>query len=293
MDATDAVVLSGLQQHMAGMVQSKLAGLLGKSSGYIEGLPVDVKLNVEALKGIQLQYYELQNKYRLECLELERKYLELQKPMYERRHAIITGKSLATSEEITAGEAESLKDDEAYIPLSKEVPPSSNGIPEFWLTALRNHIGLGEIITERDEAALKHLIDVRIEHINVEDADADEKQCKQGYKIIFEFSPNDFFENKILEKSYFYGQEVDYTGEFVYDHATGMTIQWKEDKDLTKEFEIKKQRNKNTNRTRLVRKAKPVDSFFNFFSPPTRGSDFEEDSEEDLELEERIRASAS
>jgi len=295
MDGPDGpdISLAGLQQHMVGMVQSRLAGLVGKSSGYIEGLPVDVKLNVEALKGIQVQYYELQNKYRLECLALERKYLELQKPMYERRQAIIIGTSLATSEEIAAGEAVSLKDDEAYTPLSKEVPPSSNGIPEFWLTALRNHIGLGEIITERDAAALKHLIDVRIEHINIEDADAkqenaDEKQCKQGYKIIFEFSPNDFFENKILEKSYFYGQEVDYTGEFVYDHATGMTIQWKEDKDLTKEFEIKKQRNKNTNRTRLVRKAKPVDSFFNFFSPPTRGSDLEEDSEEDLELEERI-----
>lgn len=65
--------LAGLQQHMAGMVQSRLAGLIGKSSGYIEGLPVDVKLNVEALKGIQVQYYELQNKYRLECLALERK----------------------------------------------------------------------------------------------------------------------------------------------------------------------------------------------------------------------------
>ena len=71
--------------------------------------------------------------------------------MYERRHAIITGKSLASSEEIAAGEAVSLKDDEAYIPLSKDVPPSSNGIPEFWLTALRNHIGLGDIITRSEE----------------------------------------------------------------------------------------------------------------------------------------------
>ena len=169
--------------------------------------------------------------------------------MYERRQAIIRGTSTATPEEIAAGEVISLKDDEAYIPLSKDVPPSSNGIPEFWLTALRNYVGLREIITERDAAALKYLIDLRIEHINVEDGDekqedADGKQCKQGYKIIFEFSPNEFFENKILEKSYFYGQEVDYTGEFVYDHATGMTIQWKEDKDLTNEFEIKKQRNK-------------------------------------------------
>lgn len=72
MDVADGA-LSGLQQHMVGMVQSKLAGLLGKSSGYIEGLPVDVKLNVEALKGVQAEYNKLQNKYRLECLELERK----------------------------------------------------------------------------------------------------------------------------------------------------------------------------------------------------------------------------
>ena len=43
-----------------------------------------------------------------------------------------------------------------------------------------------------------------------------------------------------------------------------------------------------TNRTRLVRKAKPIDSFFNFFTPPTRPDDEEEDSEEDLDLEERI-----
>lgn len=205
---------------------------------------------------------------------------------------------MATPEEVAAGEAVSLKDDEAYTPLSKDILPSSTGIPEFWLTALRNHIGLSELITERDSAALKHLIDLRIEHIN--DEDADTKQSKLGYKIIFEFSPNDFFENKILEKSYIYGQEVDYSGEFVYDVSMGTTIQWKEDKDLTKEFEIKKQRNKSAfstfppiplltffspsdnNRTRLIRKARQVDSFFDFFSPPTN------DLEDEDEMEHRI-----
>ena len=123
---------------------------------------------------------------------------------------------------------------------------------------MRNHIGLSELITERDAAALKHLIDVRIEHVNDPDAKqenadamqedegsgADAKPAKLGYKIIFQFSPNDFFENEILEKTYVYGQEVDYSGEFVYGNAIGTTIQWKEDKDLTKEIEIKKQRNK-------------------------------------------------
>lgn len=65
--------LSGLQQQMLGLMEGKLAGLLGRSSGYIESLPVDVKLNVEALKGVQVKQNELQNKYKRECLELEKK----------------------------------------------------------------------------------------------------------------------------------------------------------------------------------------------------------------------------
>lgn len=55
------------------LVQGKLAGLVGRSSGYIESLPWKVKLNVEALKGVQVKQTELQNQYKKECLELEKK----------------------------------------------------------------------------------------------------------------------------------------------------------------------------------------------------------------------------
>jgi len=132
---------------------------------------------------------------------------------------------------------------------------------------------------------------VRLEYLKEgEEAKDTETQGKPGFKIIFVFEKNDFFENKVLEKTYLYQEEVGYSGDFVYDRAIGTTIQWKEDKDLTKEFEIKKQRNKNTNRTRLVRKARPTESFFNFFSPPVpptdeaiENGDFEEDELEELE----------
>lgn len=69
--------LSNIQQHMLGMVHGKLAGLVGKSSGYIENLPIEVKLSVEALKGVQVKQNDLQNKYKRECLELEKKVLPL------------------------------------------------------------------------------------------------------------------------------------------------------------------------------------------------------------------------
>ncbi|KAF9563487.1 NAP-domain-containing protein [Agrocybe pediades] len=287
-DGDDEDPMSGLQHHMLGMVQGKLADLLGKSSGYIESLPVEIKLNVEALKGVQVKQNELHNQYKKECLELEKKYLDLAKPLYERRSAIISGKAAPTAEEIQAGEEAETKEDEDYSPLPKDAKPSAEGIPDFWLTTLQNHVALNDMITERDVEALKSLIDVRLEYLK-EGADAPkETQGKPGFKIVFQFSPNDYFTNEVLEKTYLYQEEVGYSGDFVYDRAIGTTIKWKEDKDLTKEFEIKKQRNKNTNRTRLVRKARPTDSFFNFFSPPVPPTeeDIENGVYEDEELEE-------
>ncbi|KAF9526796.1 hypothetical protein CPB83DRAFT_857246 [Crepidotus variabilis] len=236
--------IDDLRETMLGMVEGKLATLLGKSSGYIENLPIEIKLNVEALKGVQVKQNDLHQQYKRECLELEKKYLELQKPLYERREAIINGKSAATTEEIEAGEQASIKDDEEYTPLSKDATPASTGIPHFWLTALRNHVGLNDLINDRDAEALKHLRDVTLEYLKEAEGVDTETKGKPGFKISFRFEPNDYFENEILIKTYLYQEEVGYSGDFVYDRALGTPIKWKEDKDLTKEYEIKKQRNK-------------------------------------------------
>ena len=82
---------------------------------------------------------------------------------------------------------------------------------------------------------------------------------KPGFKIHFTFAPNEFFEGTELTKTYYYQvgaldiglaesdtlqEQVGYGGDFVYDKAIGHEIKWKEDKDLTKKVEIKKQRNK-------------------------------------------------
>ncbi|ESK93400.1 nucleosome assembly protein [Moniliophthora roreri MCA 2997] len=272
--------LSKEQAAMLGMVQGRLASLIGKSSGYIESLPVEVKRSIEALKGVQVKQNELHNQYKRECLDLEQKYLELARPLYERRHAIITGAAEPTAEEIEEGEKQSLKDDEEYTPLPKDISGPSE-IPEFWLTALRNHVGISDLITDRDAGALKHLNDVRLSYLD---------KGKPGFKIDFRFTPNEYFENEVLTKTYTFQDELGYTGDFIYERAIGTEIKWKEDKDLTKEFEIKKQRNKNTNRTRLVRKARPTESFFNFFNPPVppaedalEKGDIDEDEMEEIE----------
>ena len=90
------------------------------------------------------------------------------------------------------------------------------------------------------------------------------EESQPGFKLHFTFSPNDFFNDNELTKTYFYQvchvylfslckltpdcaqEKVGYGGDFVYDKAIGYTIKWKEDKDLTTKVEIKKQRNKST-----------------------------------------------
>ena len=55
------------------LVQGKLSNLVGKSSGYIKSLPVKVRCNIEALKGVQTEFTKLQMEHKKEVLELEHK----------------------------------------------------------------------------------------------------------------------------------------------------------------------------------------------------------------------------
>ncbi|KAG8745459.1 hypothetical protein FRC10_008002 [Ceratobasidium sp. 414] len=241
-------------------------------SGIVEVLPAPVARRVEGLKGVHTEYTKLEHELKREMLELEKKYLTKYTPLFERRRAILLGEAEPTKEEIAAGEAVSEKDDpegaaEAKAEREKSEKDLSDqdkaikGVPNFWLTVLRNHDGLSGTITEKDEAALAFLTDIRLAYL---------PDDTPGFKLLFDFTPNPFFENTTLEKTYHYQDELGYSGDYIYDRAVGTEIKWKEDKDLTKAIEIKKQRNKNTNRTRLIRRSHAVPSFFHFFAPPVQ-----------------------
>jgi nucleosome assembly protein 1-like 1 len=80
-DAEPAEEAGNVHDAVVGLVQGRLAGLLGKSSGYIESLPDGAKKTIEALKGVQVKQNELQNQYKRECLELEKKVESRVSPM--------------------------------------------------------------------------------------------------------------------------------------------------------------------------------------------------------------------
>lgn len=283
---------------LASLVQSRLHGLVGRSSGYIASLPATIRQRIDGLNGIQVEHSKIEAEFQKEVLELEKKYAHKYRPLYERRADIIAGKIEPSEAEIAAGikaaEEDELESDDSedegqrnksraprVPPTAEELSQGPKGIPEFWVTVLGNHPGLSELITERDQVALKHLEDIRVSYLD----------DRPGFKLTFHFGTGakEFFENAALEKTYYYQDEVGYTGDFVYDKAEGTKIEWKEGKDLTVKVETKKQRNKNTNQTRVVKKVVPTDSFFTFFNPPSPPSEDDDLPEEEQdEIEQRL-----
>jgi nucleosome assembly protein 1-like 1 len=188
------------------------------------------------LKGIQKDHAKLEAEFQEEVLQLEKKYFAKFTPLYQKRAAIVNGETEPTESEIEAGKSEDEDEGEEEPEADKEEKTSAEdmkGIPEFWLTAMKNQISLAELITDRDEEALRSLTDIRMEYLD-----------RPGFRLIFEFAPNDFFTNKIITKTYYYREENGYGGDFIYDHAEGDKIEWKPGKDLTVRVESKKQRNK-------------------------------------------------
>ncbi|KAI8945278.1 NAP-domain-containing protein [Xylaria longipes] len=277
LDRAAAASIFAQNPRLVQMIQGRLGSLVGRSSGYIESLPASVRRRVAGLKGIQKDHSKLEAEFQEEVLQLEKKYFAKFTPLYEKRAQIVNGKAEPTCEEVEAGEEED--DDEEKDAESKAEQPEKSsdadevsGIPEFWLSAMKNQISLADMITERDEEALKSLVDIRMQYLD-----------KPGFRLIFDFADNDYFTNKTITKTYYYQNESGYGGDFIYDHAEGNKINWKEGRDLTVRVESKKQRNKNTKQTRIVKKTVPTDSFFNFFSPPKPPTDDEEDAASDIE----------
>ena len=221
------------------MIQGKLGTLIGQSSGYIETLPLAVRRRIAGLKGIQGEHSKIEVQLQKEFLELEKKYFAKFLPLYEKRAKIVNGIEEPSEEEIKSSEEKQEgKPEGSSLNLSNtdDVHEENNkisGIPEFWLSAMKNQISLAEMITDRDEAALRHLTDIRMEYFD-----------KPGFKLIFQFAENDFFTNKSISKTYYYQEESGYGGDFIYDHAEGDVVNWKAGQDLTMKVESKKQRNK-------------------------------------------------
>ena len=265
---------------LIGALQHKLDDLVGMSSGFVESLHYKVRARVGALTEAQETHDELYGKFLEEKRALEDKYAKLYAPLYATRAAIVKGTKDVDAEPAEGDDAE------------EEAP---QGIPEFWLCALRNHELLGEQITEKDADALKHLVDITSRPLTKDDFPKDEDDEEEdeeeedeeptGFALEFHFEPNDFFEDAVLTKKYFMADMDDP----ILEHSEGTEINWKQGKNLTVKVLRKKPKKGAAKNAKPITKTEKTESFFNFFSPPeVPDEDQELDPEEVEQLQEAM-----
>jgi len=241
--------------------------------------PLPIRRRICALEKLQDKRAVLESKFRLELIELEKKYLQLYQPVYEERRKIVTGEREALAEEFENISEHGVCEVNEE---GKEMEEPVKGLPKFWLTALKNHPEISPLLLKDDEEALSFLQDIRVEYLD----------SNPGFRLVFEFGENDYFSNRVLTKEYHLENPVsNELDDLVYDHAVGSTIEWKEGRNLCFKIVTKTQRNRNNNSTRTVSRKEFTPSFFHFFDPPTvpSGDNSDESEADPDELDDRLQ----
>uniref|UniRef100_H0XI61 Nucleosome assembly protein 1 like 3 n=1 Tax=Otolemur garnettii TaxID=30611 RepID=H0XI61_OTOGA len=143
----------------------------------------------------------------------------------------------------------------------REDPPK--GVPDYWLTVLKNVDKLGPMIQKYDEPILKFLSDVSL------------KFSKPGqpisYTFEFQFLPNPYFRNEMLMKTYIIKSKPDHNDPFFswgweIEDCKGCKIDWRRGKNVT--VTTTQSHTTSTGEIEIQTRVVPNASFFNFFSPP-------------------------
>lgn len=95
-------------------------------------------------------------------------------------------------------------------------------IPDFWLNTFMNHPQIAALLDETDEEVLRYMTQLTVEET---------EDIRSGYKIIFEFKTNPFFENSQLVKEFTMSESGEMgTSETKINWKQGMALTDKADK---------------------------------------------------------------
>jgi nucleosome assembly protein 1-like 1 len=166
-----------------------------------------------------------------------------------------------------------------------------NTIPNFWRTVLLNHPVFENIISDQDKEALSYLRNLFVKY----------DESSPSFTLGFEFSDNQFFSNKILEKEFRLLNSSDTESpDIIFEDSKGTEILWKDGNNLCFSNTLKTQRNKKTGLIRKQEICSPKPSFFHFFGDikyitsednDQEISEFEDNIEAEMELAEIIKSS--
>lgn len=250
------------QQEICKMVQC-VASAMEKNTHFrvLSRLPMDVRKRLRALRKLQMQTNAVEVELHEREFQLEKEFQAKHKEIYKKRFEIITGLYEPNDEECDIPDPDILnridensemftklkrqnevdKGDGDVIVDNKETA-ETRGVPQFWFHILYSNPSFDYLVHKDDEPILQHLIDIRTTY---------NTEPHFSFTLEFEFSPNAFFENKVLTKEYLLKMKCDdlmcYEGPSIYK-TIGCDIIWKTE-----------------------RGTKP--SIFDFFNPPVLPDD--------------------
>eukprot|EP00611_Tribonema_gayanum_P023564 TRINITY_DN4983_c0_g1_i1.p1 TRINITY_DN4983_c0_g1~~TRINITY_DN4983_c0_g1_i1.p1 ORF type:complete len:391 (-),score=118.94 TRINITY_DN4983_c0_g1_i1:382-1512(-) len=230
-------------------------------------VPHSVLRRINALRDLQGKRDDIYEEYKAARRVLEAEYRKRYDVLYQERCGIVSGNKEVETE------SEAGDDEEEHGGEGEDI----KGVPSFWANAMIRHEALQDLIEEPDVAALAHLTDVKC--IDREDL--------MGFKLEFHFSPNEFFTNSVLTKTYDVAQILD-QGEPLLQKVEGCPIDWKKNKNLCEKTVVHKKgrARKGGAAQKPVTRVIKTDSFFKFFLNPIIDSmDDEEDEEEEEHYE--------
>jgi len=233
----------------------------------------NIKSKLNQIKALVVKRLNLEKEFRSEQSKLEAKYEEEYAPLYLERAEIINGSKKILSEEVK----DVLKG--VNLPISPEV---ENGIPDYWLTCLKNSSQFCEMINEKDENILKHLTNINLSF-----------KPNGDFTLIFHFSQNQFFKHETLYRNFILDEKL------TIKKIESSKIEWNSE-ELNPTVAKKKKKLKNKNKPSEVKtivKVEEVPSFFNFFKDYTAPENHtshhvhkksDDDCEEDIDENEFI-----
>lgn len=263
-------------------LQAHMQQLTLEPEEFIEQLPPNTKVAVEALMTLQSEHDLLEEEYEKERAALEAKYDQLYAPLYDKRSKVISG--------------------ETAVPGTDPADPAK-GIPNFWQTVFLRCDATRDAMNEKDVDVLRYLVDVTAETLQPvpkakkeagtaaagegEEEEDEDEEATGGFRIRMVFSENPYFTNTVLEKTYYMLEGRD----AVLERSQGTEIDWKAGKNVTMKLMKKKPKKGAKPDAKPQTKMEPVDSFFNFFNPPqVPDEDTELDPDEVEMLEAAIEA---
>ncbi|KAG4075749.1 hypothetical protein HA402_003575 [Bradysia odoriphaga] len=143
---------------------------------------------IGALKQLQSETRAIEVEFFQHVYQLEIDFQKEHDLVYQKRCDIINGNCPPT--EVTDVQLDAEKQ-QSNLP--KDVAEDRQcGVPHFWLNVLRSSL---PDVHENDMPILQHLTDVRVRNKPMSDL---------GFILEFHFAPNEFFENAVLWKDYYY-----------------------------------------------------------------------------------------